>query len=148
MERWHDPCIPTSARLVIVRYFCRGTSSAIVIEKYEMSNICIIENCTNTRGGQSKYCHPCRNSLRRYGITTPEKIFLLEKQSYKCLICEDRLSFSGLPAGRDITGPVIDHDHTTNKVRGIICHSCNRMLGNIDRNPELILSNLKKYLNI
>jgi hypothetical protein len=33
-------------------------------------------------------------------------------------------------------GPVVDHDHTTGKVRGVLCSRCNMALGLIDDKPE------------
>ncbi len=38
-----------------------------------------------------------------------------------------------------------DHDHTTNKFRGWICHNCNMVLGLVYDNPET-LQTLIKYL--
>lgn len=37
---------------------------------------------------------------------------------------------------------VIDHDHNTNKFRGLLCNSCNRSLGWYENNKE----NINKYL--
>ena len=39
----------------------------------------------------------------------------------------------------------IDHDHKTNKPRGLLCHNCNTALGLVGDNLE-ILSNLIAYL--
>ena len=40
----------------------------------------------------------------------------------------------------------IDHDHKTNKVRGLLCHNCNTALGLLNDDTSL-LSNLITYLN-
>ena len=40
----------------------------------------------------------------------------------------------------------VDHDHNTNKFRGILCQSCNRFLGWFDNNKEKIKEYLKKKI--
>lgn len=35
---------------------------------------------------------------------------------------------------------VVDHDHTTGKIRELLCNSCNRALGHIKENPVSCLS--------
>lgn len=57
----------------------------------------------------------------RFGITETEYMSLFESQSGACKICERSLL-------TDLT-PHIDHDHSTGKVRGILCGNCNTGLG-------------------
>jgi len=64
-----------------------------------------------------------RRRMRRYGISEQTYKDLLEKQNNACAICS--LSFKD--TGRYIH---IDHCHATGKVRGILCHHCNLLLGN------------------
>lgn len=40
---------------------------------------------------------------------------------------------------------VVDHDHKTGKVRGLLCHNCNRALGLLKDNKEII-QNCLSYL--
>lgn len=40
---------------------------------------------------------------------------------------------------------VVDHDHKTGVVRGLLCHNCNRALGLLKDDPEVI-KNAVKYL--
>ena len=56
-----------------------------------------------------------------YGIDLNEYEDMLIRQGYLCLICGDKL----LPGFRTH----IDHNHTTGRVRGILCHSCNVAIG-------------------
>lgn len=81
--------------------------------------------------GRHSYCKPCFNGRprvrndtpeqkrrwnlrRRYGMEPVEFEGLLNEQGGVCAICRcapDR--------------PVVDHDHSTGAVRGILCHGCN-----------------------
>jgi DNA-directed RNA polymerase subunit RPC12/RpoP len=85
-----------------------------------------------TRGFGS-YCSQCRsnsgknpelqqkrayyNRLKRYGITEDEHKVLQEKHQGICAICGQQAKL------------VIDHNHITNNVRGLLCHYCNVLLG-------------------
>jgi hypothetical protein len=65
-----------------------------------------------------------------YGITRKDYDLLLENQDNKCKICE--LEFT---TENDVK---IDHNHDTNEVRGLLCHSCNVALGHMKDNTELL----------
>lgn len=61
-----------------------------------------------------------RNRLYRYDLTPDEYNGMLLAQDNKCAICNCP------PQG---TRPlVIDHSHSTGKVRGLLCYGCNRAL--------------------
>ncbi|MCK9459672.1 MAG: endonuclease VII domain-containing protein [Proteobacteria bacterium] len=66
-----------------------------------------------------------------------------------CPICE-REFIQGATSKKRIDGKkckrVIDHDHTTGNVRGVICHHCNVMLGHAQDNVDTLI-NAIKYLN-
>ena len=71
-----------------------------------------------------------KNHLKsKYGMTLKDQTILLQKQDNKCKICLGEFS--------NIT-PNIDHCHTTNKVRGILCGSCNRGLGHFKDNIKVL----------
>lgn len=74
---------------------------------------------------------------RRYNID-PEEFFKIgESQKWKCAIC-------GIQLDRPESGKKnvchLDHDHITNKVRGILCKKCNFAIGLFDDNIEVLLS--------
>lgn len=64
-----------------------------------------------------------RRRMRRYGLSEEQYTALLKTQNNSCAICN--LVFT--ENGRHIH---IDHSHVSGKVRGILCHHCNILLGN------------------
>ena len=78
--------------------------------------------------------------MRRYGIDTNEYNQLLESQNYTCAICG-----STETGGNGKKHFSVDHCHTTKKVRGLLCKSCNIMLGEAKDNTR-ILSKAIEYL--
>lgn len=65
--------------------------------------------------------------MSRYGITFDQFYAMIVAQEYCCAIC--RTPFSD-------TKPVVDHDHATGKVRGVLCDACNNGLGRFKDNPQ------------
>ena len=90
-----------------------------------------------------KACHSVWKNkghlARKYGMSIEEYNRLLEDQGYKCAIC----GCTG--SGTDKNKFVVDHCHTTNKVRGMLCWPCNIGLGMFKDNPDLI-DRVKIYL--
>lgn len=74
---------------------------------------------------------------KRYGITQSDYQLMLLDQSGVCAIC-------GTPdSGRvDTIHFCIDHSHTSNKVRGLLCQRCNVVLGKIEDSEEWLKSAL------
>jgi len=59
-----------------------------------------------------------------YGMTPQDYVDLLEKQNGVCGVCKEPESKHNMTEHL-----LIDHDHITNRVRGLLCSSCNLMLG-------------------
>lgn len=61
-----------------------------------------------------------------FGITPEEYAAMLEAQGGVCATC-------GRPETTEQAGTLVrlsvDHCHTTGKVRGLLCHACNRSIG-------------------
>lgn len=74
----------------------------------------------------------------KYGITEGAFQDMLFSQNGVCKIC--RTVFSSE------VSPNIDHDHVTGKIRGLLCSSCNSVLGYAKDSVE-ILEKAKQYLN-
>lgn len=64
---------------------------------------------------------------RLYGITIEQYLTLVTLQNGCCKICGIKPSYK----------LAIDHNHTTRKIRGLICIPCNLALGNLQNKPSL-----------
>lgn len=73
---------------------------------------------------------------KHYGITVDEFDRMLGVQS-GCAICH-----TDVPDGKNWH---VDHDHVSGKVRGVLCHSCNLMIG-MSKEDTDILSSAISYL--
>jgi len=71
-----------------------------------------------------------KNKYRlNYNITSKDVDNMLIKQNYKCAICDRPL----IETKRNI-----DHNHKTNKVRGLLCAKCNHGLGMFNDDLNLL----------
>jgi hypothetical protein len=73
---------------------------------------------------------------KKYGISWSDYEEMYERQEGRCAICKKE---------EDDRSLAIDHCHTTGKVRGLLCGSCNRALGLLKDDPELI-EQAKEYV--
>lgn len=70
----------------------------------------------------------------KYGITLDECEQMLVAQNHACGICRRPLPDKRFPKREYI----VDHDHKTGAVRGILCHKCNTSLGGFGDDPETL----------
>lgn len=68
------------------------------------------------------------NLSKRYGITVDCFAEMLDSQGGACAVC-----------GKTGSRQVVDHDHATGKVRGILCVRCNVSIGGLGDNVEGLL---------
>lgn len=66
-------------------------------------------------------------------MTSKEYEAKLVEQNYSCAICGIEHA-PEVPKGK----LVVDHNHETNEVRDLLCHSCNMGLGKFYDNPQLL----------
>ncbi len=72
------------------------------------------------------------NRKRKYGLSRDDYQGLLESQGGACAICPK------LPAESVHGVLVVDHDHATGAVRGLLCHPCNVGLSRFQDDPQLL----------
>jgi hypothetical protein len=107
---------PSKRREKIIRYATQRACKSCSLEY-------TIENPAQV------YCRLCcptdaaYQRLKLYGLSHPDFEALLQKQRDKCALCETILVVAGE------TKLDIDHCHGTGKVRGLLCHKCNMMIG-------------------
>ena len=77
------------------------------------------------------------SKYRRYGLSEDDVSNMIEEQDRKCYICFRPISLG--------TNALVDHDHTTNAVRAILCYQCNTGLGLFHDDPW-VLRNAVEYL--
>lgn len=80
------------------------------------ANLLSLNNC----------CTDCafdKDLQSRYGITLTVYNQMLKDQGGQCLVC------GATKGSQDRTRLFVDHDHSTGKVRGLLCHQCNVFLG-------------------
>lgn len=96
---------------------------------------------------QCKVCHSSASranqgarwamAKRRTGIGKDEYERLFIAQSGLCAICKSPPTAKGYRYGND-SPLLIDHCHSTGKVRGLLCLHCNSGLGFFRDNPEIM----------
>lgn len=76
-----------------------------------------------------------QNLKWKYGITSDEWESLFLSQNSRCAICN-----TDTPKGR---GWQTDHCHKSLKIRGILCHHCNSLLGHAEDKIETLEKSIK-----
>lgn len=119
-------------------------------EPAHIQGICCVPGCNNLqqvvrKGKYGTTCSPCDRKRyntaekekfaglkKLYGLTETDYNALLESQDHKCYLCgkhENEVPKKVLH---------VDHCHSTNKIRGLLCHNCNTGLGHFQDNIELL----------
>jgi len=68
--------------------------------------------------------------LKKFGINSDQYDIILKEQNEVCAICQ-----LPDPCNRALA---VDHDHTTKKVRGLLCTNCNMAIGKFQDNIEYL----------
>ena len=87
--------------------------------------------------GLDMICKQCSHKKHKpyrwknYGLSRAMLADMYEKQRSGCAIC-------GVAEDKFPCRLSIDHCHKTNKVRGLLCHNCNHLLGNAKDNIDIL----------
>lgn len=121
-----------------------GNTLGKVVKSYKICAICGKEQALRGRS-RSPNCTDCNykknyetfksvrrpyNLKRSYNLSISDFNNMVNHQNHSCGICYKVLNTKDF---------AVDHNHTTNKVRGLLCHPCNRGLGQFKDNYELLL---------
>lgn len=119
-------------------------------EKCGMESDRLITGSKGKGIGGGWICPECvryNNIYYLYGLTKEQYLELLETQNSKCAIC-------GIP---ETVGPVdmdnrkgrlcIDHCHSTKAVRGLLCNSCNTVVGMSKENTDFLRKTIEYIEN-
>jgi hypothetical protein len=89
------------------------------------------------KDGLNAMCKQCTNiaaRCKRYGLSTAEFEGLMLRQANLCAMCLEK---------HDL---VVDHNHSTKMVRGLLCGQCNSAIGSFNED-SLLLQEVYAYLN-
>jgi hypothetical protein len=86
------------------------------------------------RNNRAKFLASARNSnlKHNYGITEIDYQNMLSSQHGHCLAC------SRTPDNEHHKRLFVDHNHTTGKIRGLLCSRCNSIIGYSYENPDTL----------
>ena len=114
----------------------------------------LFEPDSRYKSGRRSQCAQCRkdsmlasrrNSYLKwaYDITTEEYAAMEKFQNYQCAICPTNAPRPARESKKYKTTKLaaswmVDHDHETGRVRGLLCHKCNLGLGQFNDDPELL----------
>jgi hypothetical protein len=111
-------------------------------QKHYLSARC--KTCHQEYRRQSPTTHRNRKAEKlqlRYGMTYEQWEAMRDAENYSCMIC----GITESELGRKLD---VDHCHETGKVRGVLCNSCNSVLGHARDNVEILqaaINYLKEY---
>ena len=76
---------------------------------------------------------------KKYGLSIEEFTALYQKQNGKCAVCD-------VIGDETLKGLVVDHNHETGEVRGLLCNVCNSHVIHVVETYPHLLEKAKTYL--
>jgi len=96
---------------------------------------CLLEKQRRYRNSRPNF-HRAHNLKQRYGLSPDEYQSILAHQNFTCAICEVEISHALEYTAK--SSVVVDHNHETGEVRGILCSKCNLVLGHARESTDIL----------
>lgn len=129
------------------RWVCKSCLSKNHAEWYQLNKNKVSENTKLwIEQNKEKHFQTVRFAAikRKYGLEANTYIALLQKQNFKCAICNKKEVITNKTKTWNLA---IDHDHTNGKVRGLLCSQCNLGLGKF-KDDITLLQRAVNYLDV
>jgi hypothetical protein len=137
---------------------CCKVCESLFIKCYECGNYKTYAEFSGNKSrknGKQTYCKQCGKDhqtewyyRRKHKLTVTERDTMLKDQGGKCMICQEPIAFLDDVGrhGNVGTTAVVDHCHTTQAIRGVLCGYCNVGIGSFRDNTDYLF-NAIKYLS-
>ena len=92
-----------------------------------------LRNRDKIREGKRRYHHRRGKQVarfRKYGVSAEQFNSLMLVCGGRCPLCRREFNDTNFP-------PMVDHDHNTGEVRGLLCNRCNWALGVLEHDNAL-----------
>ena len=140
-SRWCKDCCSKGTKTLRKK---NGDRQKICIPKIKICSYCYIEKANSAfykdkgeKDGLSRKCKECFSISQRestYGVSKEWFDSILKAQGGVCAIC------TSPDTGLKGKAFAVDHNHKTNRVRGLLCSKCNTALGSFKDSVELLKS--------
>ncbi len=97
----------------------------------------ILAKSRSHRSDAQKLLTQAFHRIHRMGLTLNQYLDLLIQQDFRCGLCGG-LPVDSHPKRKSPDGFVIDHDHATGRVRGLLHPNCNAGIGLLQDSPEIL----------
>ena len=123
----------TSKKTESEEQYCRRCGITKPLDQFNVDN--------RTTNGRYVLCSECRNTHRRIIYKAKKnKDAILQSQNNTCIIC-------GITPEQSQKEFVIDHNHQTYEIRGVLCNNCNVGLGYFKDDPGRLAMAIKYLID-
>ena len=141
-------CIDCSKQYHAKRYIEQKDKLKVQLKKYKEENKEKLEVASllwkKNNPDKVKQYQRTSNLRKNFGLSMDEYEQMLEKQNNLCAICEKPETFIHHQT-KETARLAVDHCHKTNKVRKLLCKSCNTALG-LFKDDIGVMENAVQYL--